>query len=90
MDAEIQSISNILKHDANFKSEFEILKRVKHHHIVELVGSYTDRRYLGLIMSPVAGCNLAEFLAMDSSKSVHKSTIQSVFRVSCYCAGIFT
>ena len=43
-------------------SEIEVMKRLRHHHIVELVGSYTDLRYLGLIMSPIAEMDLAEYL----------------------------
>ena len=42
--------------------ELEVLKRIKHH-IVELVGSYTDAQYLGLIMSPVADGDLRNYLA---------------------------
>ncbi|KAH0556293.1 hypothetical protein GP486_005781 [Trichoglossum hirsutum] len=47
----------------SFKAGLEVLKRLKHRHVVELVGSYTDSAYLGLIMSPVADGNLAYFLA---------------------------
>jgi serine/threonine protein kinase len=52
---------------AAYVSELEILKRLKHHHAVELVGSYTDKSTLGLIMTPVADCNLAEYLTLAGS-----------------------
>lgn len=44
-----------------FINEIQIVKRLKHNHIVQFVGSYTDMQYLGLIMSPVAEMNLAEY-----------------------------
>jgi TolA-binding protein len=50
-----------------FIAEIEILKRLKHHHIVELIGSYTDSRYIALIMSPVAEMDLSTYLASASN-----------------------
>ncbi|OCK97560.1 kinase-like protein [Cenococcum geophilum 1.58] len=46
-----------------FIAEIEILKRLKHRHVVEFVGSYTDSRYIGLIISPVAEMDLSTYLA---------------------------
>lgn len=66
----------------NMKSytiELEILKRLDHRHIVELVGSYTDPISLALIMSPVADCNLFEFLADVRSSPRKKSLLRSFF-----------
>jgi hypothetical protein len=37
-----------------YLNELEVLKRLKYRYIVNLVGSYTDLTYLGLIMSPEA------------------------------------
>jgi tetratricopeptide (TPR) repeat protein len=52
-----------------FIAEIEMLKRLKHHHVVEFVGSYTDARYMGLIMSPVAEMDLSTYLThADASK----------------------
>jgi len=45
-----------------FERELSNLKCLKHRHIIELVGSYTDPKYVGIIMLPVADCNLHEFL----------------------------
>ncbi|KAF2467139.1 kinase-like protein, partial [Lindgomyces ingoldianus] len=45
-----------------FIAEINILKRLKHHHIVKFVGSYTDPKYIGLIMSPVAEMDLGAYL----------------------------
>ena len=51
----------------DFVNELNALKRVRHQHIVEIVGSYTDPRYAALIMSPVADCDLSDFLKMATS-----------------------
>lgn len=52
-----------------FVAEIAILKRLKHCHVVELLGSYTDPKYIGLIMSPVADIDLSTYLLQaDSSK----------------------
>ncbi|KAH7068910.1 kinase-like domain-containing protein [Paraphoma chrysanthemicola] len=45
-----------------FISEIEILKRLKHRHVVEFVGSYTDAKYIGLIMTPIAKGDLSSYL----------------------------
>jgi serine/threonine protein kinase len=48
--------------------EIDVLKELKHRHIVKLVGSYTRQPYLGLLLWPVARCDLAlvlEFMEMD-------------------------
>ena len=46
-----------------FIAEIRALKRIKHRHVVEFVGSYTDPKYMGLIMSPVADMDLSTYLA---------------------------
>jgi serine/threonine protein kinase/tetratricopeptide (TPR) repeat protein len=52
-----------------FIAEIEILKRLRHRHIVKFIGSYTDFKYIGLIMSPVAEMDLATYLLRaDTSK----------------------
>ena len=45
-----------------FANELDILKSLSHRHIVKLVGSYTDRDCIGILMLPVADMNLAQFL----------------------------
>ncbi|KAI3394333.1 hypothetical protein diail_2885 [Diaporthe ilicicola] len=45
-----------------FESEIQALKRLWHPHIVKFKGSYTDQKYLGIIMIPVADMNLDEYL----------------------------
>lgn len=45
-----------------FINELANLKRLRDEHLVRLVGSYTDLRYIGLLMEPVADCDLKQFL----------------------------
>ncbi|KAH7341207.1 WD40-repeat-containing domain protein [Pyrenochaeta sp. MPI-SDFR-AT-0127] len=52
-----------------FIAEIELLKRLKHPHIVEFVGSYSDPKFLGLIMLPIAEMDLSTYLdRADASK----------------------
>jgi serine/threonine protein kinase len=44
------------------RKELEILKKVSHHHIIRLVGSYTYQQFLGLLLYPVAFYDLATLL----------------------------
>jgi len=43
------------------RQEIEILKRLAHQHIVKLMGTYTHGPFLGLLLWPVAVCDLATF-----------------------------
>jgi serine/threonine protein kinase len=45
-----------------FNAEMKIMKCLQHRHIVRYIGSYADRNDLGLLMSPVADCDLATYL----------------------------
>ena len=44
------------------QNELQSLKCLSHKHIVQLVGSFTDFEGVGLLMTPVAKQNLAEFM----------------------------
>ena len=44
--------------------EINVLKELKHRHIVKLVGTYTQHPYLGLLLWPVAQCDLALVLKL--------------------------
>jgi Protein kinase domain len=46
----------------DFENELRNLKKVMHHHVVELVGSYTDPRWVGILMLPVANYDLQRYL----------------------------
>lgn len=60
-----------------FVSEIEILKRLKHRHIVEFIGSYTDAKYIGLLMLPVADMDLATYMKNSSTADSSQSQSQS-------------
>jgi serine/threonine protein kinase len=52
-----------------FVDEIELLKKVKHPHIVDFVGSYTDPTCINLLMSPVAEMDLTAYLKQaDTTK----------------------
>jgi len=53
-------------------AEITVLKRLKHHHVVDLIGSYTDPQYMGLIMTPIANMDLSTYLANASSSNHHE------------------
>lgn len=47
---------------SQFLGEIQIVKSLKHRHIIEYIGSYTDKTYLGLVTYPVADSDLSVFL----------------------------
>lgn len=49
----------------NFENELQILKKLSHRHLVKLIGSYTDRQWVGIIMTPVADMDLSTYLDAD-------------------------
>lgn len=57
------------EHMQQFIAEIQLLKRLKHHHIVEFVGSYTDPKYIGLVMLPVAEMDLAAYLKQCTARN---------------------
>jgi len=63
----------------DFERELGHLKKLRHIHIVELIGSYTDPKYVGIIMSPVAEYNLKDFLALDPLPSGKRSFLRTFF-----------
>lgn len=50
------------EHIKQFIAEIQVLKRLKHCYVVEFIGSYTDTKYLSLIMLPVAEIDLGTYL----------------------------
>ena len=50
---------------ANFENELGTLKLLSHQHLIRLIGSYTDPKFVGLIMHPVADMNLATYLSQN-------------------------
>jgi serine/threonine protein kinase len=44
------------------ESEFEILRKLRHHHIIKVLEIYSYKNKLSIIMSPVAECDMKEYL----------------------------
>ncbi|KAL2067858.1 hypothetical protein VTL71DRAFT_15956 [Oculimacula yallundae] len=62
-----------------FENEIDILKQMRHEHIVKIIGSYTDPRYMALIMSPVADCDLSKFLKLAPKSLDGMSSLRTFF-----------
>lgn len=45
-----------------FAREITSLKRLSHHHLVSVIGSYTDQKSVAYLMEPVGECNLMTYL----------------------------
>ncbi|KAI9867428.1 MAG: hypothetical protein M1813_008986 [Trichoglossum hirsutum] len=45
----------------HIRNEVDIVKRLSHHHIVQVVATYSERRRFGVIMTPIADMNLEEY-----------------------------
>ncbi|KAF2677070.1 kinase-like protein [Lentithecium fluviatile CBS 122367] len=43
-------------------TEVETLKRLKHRHVVDMIGSYTDPKFMGILMTPIADSDLSTYL----------------------------
>jgi serine/threonine protein kinase len=52
--------------------EFDILKRLKHRHIIEMIGSYSDPQFMGLIMTPIAEMDLSVYLVNATPSCYHE------------------
>ncbi|KAH7083833.1 hypothetical protein FB567DRAFT_530014 [Paraphoma chrysanthemicola] len=62
-----------------FVKELEGLKRLSHRHLVSLVGSYTDRKYVAIVMAPVADCNLETLLEKSEPGARPQPFLRSFF-----------
>lgn len=63
----------------DFENELATLKRLSHHHLVEVIGSYTDKKFVALIMSPVADCNLKEYLFLEPFDEPRRRNLRTFF-----------
>ncbi|KAL5384227.1 hypothetical protein DPSP01_005372 [Paraphaeosphaeria sporulosa] len=66
------------------EEEIQILKRLKHRHTVKYVGSYTSPANLGLIMTPIADLDLAEYLQVANAG--HHIELRTFF--GCLASGL--
>jgi serine/threonine protein kinase len=64
---------------AVFKNEVDVLKRVQHRHLVEIIASYTDPVFAAIIMSPVADYDLAHFMKTAATDNHKLSSMRTFF-----------
>ncbi|KAK8096024.1 kinase-like protein [Apiospora kogelbergensis] len=62
-----------------FEKELKSLKKLSHHHVVKLVGSYTDSTSLGIIMSPIADMDLQAYLNSNEVDPEHRRRMLRCF-----------
>ena len=55
-----------------FENELSNLKQLSHRHLVKLVSSYTDKTFVGFLMTPVADMDLATYLASNEIDYIDK------------------
>lgn len=65
------------KIDAAEMKEIEILKKLSHDHVIKIAGSYTHGKFLGLLLYPVATCDLATFFE-DAEALFNNHALDSV------------
>ncbi|KAJ5043134.1 uncharacterized protein L3040_004517 [Drepanopeziza brunnea f. sp. 'multigermtubi'] len=68
-----------------FQRELKILKRLDHIHLVKIFASYTDPRYLAVLMKPVASINLKEYLQNQASDLQSNASERSILRTYYGC-----
>jgi serine/threonine protein kinase len=62
-----------------FTKELSNLKGLSHRHLVKLAGSYTDRKFVAIIMLPVADMNLQTFLEKADLDDTSRSFLRPFF-----------
>jgi serine/threonine protein kinase len=73
---------------ADVKLEIDILKKLSHKHVVTLLGSYTQSNILGLLLHPVAICDLGKFLdELDENQHLAQADHSEEFKKLMNCLG---
>ncbi|MCJ1378519.1 hypothetical protein MMC17_001618 [Xylographa soralifera] len=73
--------------------EVLILKKLSHQHIVKIVGAYSQDNVLGILLQPVASCNLKEFFwevgggRQEGETSARSEKIRAELELASYPAG---
>ncbi|KAI9675505.1 MAG: Ankyrin repeat domain-containing protein 44 [Trizodia sp. TS-e1964] len=62
-----------------FENELRTLKRLSHHHLVRIIGSYTDPKHVALLISPVAQMDLKVFLTRNPFPQDDHLTLRGFF-----------
>lgn len=69
-----------------FLLEIGRMRKLNHPHLVRYVGSYTDKNNLGLVMAPVADCDLAAYLERACVEASMLPAIRTSF--GCLATGL--
>ncbi|KAH8597018.1 kinase-like domain-containing protein, partial [Bisporella sp. PMI_857] len=70
----------------DFEGELQSAKKVLHHHVVKIVGSFTEEKYVGIIMETVGEMNLGQLLKRPINADT-KSSLRTYF--GCLASGLF-
>ncbi|MCJ1291185.1 hypothetical protein MMC34_002728 [Xylographa carneopallida] len=82
-----------LESHASKLREVLILKKLSHQHIVKIVGAYSQDNMLGILLQPVASCNLKEFFwevgggRKEGETSARSEKIRAELELASYPAG---
>jgi serine/threonine protein kinase len=60
-------------------NEIQVMKGLSHKHIVDYVGSYTDKRSFGIVMDPIADQDLASYMEQTSMTLDNRPTLRTFF-----------
>ncbi|KAH7130766.1 kinase-like domain-containing protein [Dendryphion nanum] len=74
--AEFRKTKVVIK---EFLKEKTILQSLDHRHIVRYVGSFTDAAHFGIVMSPIADCDLASYFNQACFDTAKHPTVQKFF-----------
>jgi serine/threonine protein kinase len=69
------------KRNTDVRAEVEILKRLSHPHLVRLIGSYMQNRCLGMLLYPMAVCDLQRFFDDAEAYWTGKAAISNTTRL---------
>ncbi|KAL8733073.1 MAG: hypothetical protein Q9181_003711 [Wetmoreana brouardii] len=69
-----------------FKKEIEHMRKLQHRHLVRYIGSYTDPVHVGILMKPLAECDMLSFLSRPSHTIANFNCIRQAF--GCLCAAM--
>ncbi|KAI9723441.1 MAG: hypothetical protein M1812_001325 [Candelaria pacifica] len=61
-------------------TEVALLQRLRHSHVIQLVGSYLKGRTFGILLYPAADYNLAQYMEGSSTETVRRISLGRFFR----------
>ncbi|KAM3424870.1 hypothetical protein BST61_g6847 [Cercospora zeina] len=66
--------------------EIRLMKNLRHRHLTKIVQSYSDYKYIGFLMEPIADCNLHQFLAQRPFPESHLMALRQFY--GCLASGV--